>query len=292
MELFFLADINKRHSKNAKGNFYVDTSCINCDTCRQIATNVFIDSGNYSSVFAQPSNSEDILKALQAIVACPTGSIGTISKLSVKEAINSFPLKIENNIFYLGFNSEKSFGANSYFIQHPKGNWMIDSPRYLPFLVKKIYQMGGIKHIFLTHRDDIADAKKYAEEFKCERIIHKEESNAVPDAEFIIQGFDPITIDNEFIIIPVPGHTKGHCVLYYNNCLFTGDHLYYKRSLQRLNAFRNACWYSWKKQADSMKKLLVYDIEWILPGHGQRKKLSIEESRNGISVLLDIMKNT
>ncbi|MHA1990028.1 MAG: MBL fold metallo-hydrolase [Candidatus Hodarchaeales archaeon] len=239
-----MADITKKHKKNVEGEFFVDTSCINCDTCRQIATDIFSDSGNYSTISKQSTNSKEILNSLQAIVACPTGSIGSISKLPVKQAINSFPIHMEKNVYYLGFNSPKSFGANSYFIKHPKGNWMIDSPKYLPLLVKWINKMGGIKYIFLTHRDDVADAKKYAQHFKSKRIIHEADSSAEPNAEFIINGDDSKVIDDEFDVIPVPGHTKGHCVLYYNKFLFTGDHLYYKRSLARLNAFRNACWYS------------------------------------------------
>jgi glyoxylase-like metal-dependent hydrolase (beta-lactamase superfamily II) len=287
-----MVNINKKHEKNVEGEFFVDTSCINCDTYRQITTNIFSNSGNYSAVYKQPSNFEEEFSSLQAIVACPTGSIGSISKLPVKQAINGFPIQMEKKVYYLGFNSPKSFGANSYFIKHPKGNWMIDSPKFLPLLVKWINKMGGIKYIFLTHRDDIADAEKYAQQFKSKRIIHEADSSAEPNAEFIINGCDSKVIDDEFIIIPVPGHTKGHCVLYYNKFLFTGDHIYYKWSLARLNAFRNACWYSWEKQTESMGKLLNYQIEWILPGHGQRTKMNVDEIHSGIIKLIDIMKNS
>ena len=40
-------------------------------------------------------------------------------------------------VYYCGFNSPKSFGGNSYFIEHPEGNWLVDSPKFLPQLVKR-----------------------------------------------------------------------------------------------------------------------------------------------------------
>lgn len=30
------------------------------------------------------------------------------------------------------------------------------------------------------------------------------------------------------------------------------------------------CWYSWEEQTRSMERLLAYDFEWVLPGHGRR----------------------
>jgi glyoxylase-like metal-dependent hydrolase (beta-lactamase superfamily II) len=38
---------------------------------------------------------------------------------------------------------------------------------------------------------------------------------------------------------------------------------------QTLTAFRSACWYSWQVQTRSMRRLLDYRFEWVLPGHGR-----------------------
>jgi glyoxylase-like metal-dependent hydrolase (beta-lactamase superfamily II) len=35
-----------------------------------------------------------------------------------------------------------------------------------------------------------------------------------------------------------------------------------------LGASRGVCWYSWSEQTRSMEKLLAYDFDWVLPGHG------------------------
>ena len=48
----------------------------------------------------------------------------------------------------------------------PDGNWLIDSPKFVTPLVKQLETLGGIAHIFLTHRDDVADAERYARSAK------------------------------------------------------------------------------------------------------------------------------
>ncbi len=42
---------------------------------------------------------------------------------------------------------------------------------------------GGVRTIFLTHRDDVADAHLYAKHFGAERIIHRQDAGAQKDAE-------------------------------------------------------------------------------------------------------------
>ncbi|MHA2099760.1 MAG: MBL fold metallo-hydrolase [Candidatus Kariarchaeaceae archaeon] len=266
-----MASVAKRLSDNADGNFYVDSTCINCDTCREVAPSIFDESDGYSVVIKQPNTEHEILQTKQALFSCPSGSIGSIKEFDRDEIREKFPLKIDNNVYYNGFNSPKSYGAKSYFINDPEGNWMIDSPKYSKLLVDKIEAFGGLDYIFLTHRDDVANASKFADKFDAKRIIHYYDRSAQRDAEIKIKGFDSIEIEPNFLVIPTPGHTKGHMVLLYNNkYLFTGDHLYWRSDIQMLRATRNYCWYNWDEQVESMKKLLKYNFSWILPGHGHR----------------------
>jgi glyoxylase-like metal-dependent hydrolase (beta-lactamase superfamily II)/ferredoxin len=267
-----MADQKKRLATNVVGEFFVDSTCINCDTCRQLAPETFVEEGEYSAVFHQPVNEEQRRTATRALLACPTGSIGTTGSNKAKEVMADFPLRLEDHVYYNGFNSPKSYGANSYFVQHADGNWLIDSPKYLPHLIKKFEEAGGIKYIFLTHRDDVADADKYAEHFGSTRIIHRADLVAEPDAEMVIDGEDDAQVGEQFVIIPTPGHTQGHCVLLYDNkYLFTGDHLDWNHKLE---VFQDYCWYSFAEQIKSVEKLKHYRFEWILPGHGGRVKLS------------------
>jgi ferredoxin len=71
-----MADRRRGVVENVPGDFFVDETCIDCDACRQLAPEVFADAGEYSFVHAQPQTGDAGRKALQALLACPTGSIG------------------------------------------------------------------------------------------------------------------------------------------------------------------------------------------------------------------------
>ncbi len=278
-----MANQNLRLPENILGAFFVDSTCIDCDTCRQLAPATFRDHGGGSSVYRQPESEGETLLAQMAIVACPTGSIGAGERLNARAGIDAFPFKVIGNIYYCGFNSEKSFGAWSYLIARPKekgGNVLVDSPRFSAPLVKKIESMGGVSQIFLTHRDDLADHDRFAEKFDAKRIMHKDDGAERLGVERIIEGGEAVQLDEELTVIPVPGHTRGSQVLLYQNkFLFSGDHLAWSPNRNSLVAFRDACWYSWDEQTRSMTKLLDYDFEWVLPGHGRIAQAAKEEMR-------------
>src|SRR5687768_2683745 len=177
-----MASPAKSLPQNVKGNWFVDSTCIDCDTCRQLAPRIFGEADGFSFVQSQPG-ADDERAALQALVSCPTGSIGTREPNRAKAVMADFPLRIEGDVYYCGFTSPKSYGGSSYFIRHAGGNWLIDSPKYLPQLVRKLEGLGGVANIFLTHQDDVADADKYARHFGARRIIHRLELDAQPDAE-------------------------------------------------------------------------------------------------------------
>lgn len=284
-----MADPKKRLDTNSLGNFFVDATCINCDTCRQLAPRSFEEVGEFSAVTTQPVSDDGLHQAYQALLACPVGSIGTqrSDKMRLKEAMSSFPLLLEGDVFYCGFNSEKSFGANSYFVQHPAGNWLIDSPRYIKHLVDAFERMGGLRYVFLTHEDDVADAAKYADRFGATRIIHRADAEVMPDAEWIVDGAETIDLTPLFRLIPVPGHTPGSCALLYKDrFLFTGDHLWWDPETRSLDAPRRLVWRS-RALVHSIRKLVDYRFEWVLAGHGDRIKLSPEEMREHLRVLVD-----
>jgi glyoxylase-like metal-dependent hydrolase (beta-lactamase superfamily II) len=157
-------------------------------------------------------------------------------------------------------------------IQRAEGNVLVDSPRFAPPLVKQLEAMGGIRYLYLTHRDDVADHQKFHDHFGCERILHADEINSgTASVELKLTGTDPIDFAPDLLIIPVPGHTRGHTVLLYQHkFLFSGDHLAWSRHLNHLVGFREACWYDWEELKRSMQKLAHYDFEWVLPGHGRR----------------------
>jgi ferredoxin len=128
-----MAQPERRLPENADGDFFVDDTCIDCDACRQIAPETFHDHGGQSSVSRQPETSAEVHRALMALVACPTASIGTASHRNAREGVAAFPTRVHSNVYYCGFNAETSFGAWSYLVVRPRelgGNILVDSPGF------------------------------------------------------------------------------------------------------------------------------------------------------------------
>ena len=291
-----MAAIAQRLPENVAGDFYVDATCIDCDACRQIAPETFRDHGEQSSVYRQPETADETHRALMALVACPTASIGTLESHNVRAAIDAYPSLVSENVYFCGFTSEASFGAWSYLIVRPEAssrNVLIDSPRFASQLVKRIEALGGVRQMFLTHSDDIADHEKFARRFNCERIMHAADGARARGVERVIEGEDEIALEAELRIIPVPGHTRGHMLLHYRDkYLFTGDHLAWSPVRETLTAFRSVAWYSWKEQIRSMEKLLEKRFEWVLPGHGRIHGDSAEAMHAHLERCIEWMRKT
>jgi glyoxylase-like metal-dependent hydrolase (beta-lactamase superfamily II)/ferredoxin len=287
-----MALVELRHAENVPGDFFVDTTCIDCDLCRQIAPETFSDIGDQSVVSRQPRTPEQEMAALKALVTCPTASIGALGSHDVKSAVGAYPELIEGDVYFCGFASESSFGASSYLIRRPEGNVLVDSPRFTRPLAKRVAEMGGVKWMFLTHRDDVADHARWASYFEAARIIHRDDqTRSTADVERTIAGREPVALADDLIIVPTPGHTRGHAVLLYGDrYLFSGDHLWWSPTYRSLHASWNVCWYSWTEQTRSMERLLDYQFEWVLPGHGRRAHLSAAEMREQLIACVARMK--
>ena len=267
-----MATLARRYPDNAPGDFYVDTTCIDCDACRRIEPRVFAEASDHSYVQQQPRNEEERRRALMALVACPTGSIGTASRADARPGMEGFPEPVDENVSFCGFTSADSFGAFSYFVERPAGNILVDSPRAVRRLLSEFERRGGIATMFLTHRDDVADHQLFHRRFGCERILHAADvTRGTRDVERQLAGREPVAIGDDLLAIPVPGHTPGSAALLYRErFLFTGDHLWWSDELGRLHASRSVCWYSWPEQRRSLERLLDFRFEWVLPGHGRR----------------------
>src|SRR5207248_2386442 len=98
-----VAQLKERLAENVDGELFVDASCIDCDACRQIAPQTFRDHGGQSSVYQQPRTPAERRRALMALVACPTASIGTTTRANAREGVQAFPEQIDSNVFFCGF---------------------------------------------------------------------------------------------------------------------------------------------------------------------------------------------
>jgi ferredoxin len=73
-----MADNSDKVEENIKGVFYVDSSCIDCDKCREVAPDNFnrSDENEYSYVDKQPENEEEYTQCVDAMCECPVDAIG------------------------------------------------------------------------------------------------------------------------------------------------------------------------------------------------------------------------
>lgn len=289
-----------RRTQNVPGEFFVDTSCIDCDTCRWFAPETFQREGGQSAVHKQPGTEESRLRALGAAIACPTGSIRTETPTrDAKTAQSMFPLAVndEKTVFYLGYTSRDTFGASAWLCITPERSFMIDVPRYNSALAKHIDEViakhapsGKLDYIVLTHSDDVAGHDAWAKRFPdTERIIHAAEANGrqkTDECEIKLRlgedgHLDRYKLASGVEIVHVPGHTRGSIAVVDANSksLFSGDHIFHSQHLGRLGASTRYCSFSWEVQQTSVAKLANEPFLSIYPGHGRMHTFRDEEDR-------------
>lgn len=274
-----MASVTRRLPHNAEGDFYVDSTCIDCDTCRWMAPATFVRREEQASVSRQPATDAERLRAEMALLSCPTASIGTTERHDLAAARAALPDPITTGVLHCGYHGEGSFGAASYLVLRADGNVLVDSPRFTRPLVRRLEELGGVRTLFLTHRDDVLDHARFAEHFGCERVMHAADvTRGTRAIERRIEGDEPVAIAGDLLVVPTPGHTRGSACLLHGEVLFTGDHLAYSERLGHLYAFRSACWYDWGVQTESMQRLGSLRFAWVLPGHGRRTRIAPEDA--------------
>ena len=298
-----MARVALRHVANADGPWFVDTRCIDCGTCREIAPDTFAELGDQSVVVRQPSAADDPtadadaeLGAWLAAQACPTSSIGTTDHRPRPGRLYPREVDAGSGVYDVGYCSEDSFGASAWFVTRPDGNLLIDSPRFTEALAGPFAELGGIAHILLTHRDDVADADRWAERFGARVWIHTDDRSAAPFATDLLVGGAgaPTAVAAGVVAHPVPGHTRGSVVFVVDERFcFSGDSLAWSHDRDDLVAFRGACWYSWTEQTRSLRALGAgSSFDWLLPGHGARAHLAGDEMHARLDALVARMADT
>ncbi len=284
----------ERHPDNAPGAWYVDTRCIDCAASRTVAPGLIVARGGQSVFGRQPRTEQELSEAWRARLLCPTASIRTEGG-GMPQPEGLFPLELTPGVHLLGYNARSSFGAHAFAIRRPargavQGNLMTDAPRWTRAVVAPLEAWGGLSDILLTHRDDVADAERYARHFGARVWIHEADRDAAPFATDILRGDAPMQLYPDLLAIPVPGHTEGSVAyLFDRRCLFTGDSLAWNFERGDLTAFRDACWFSWEQQTRSLGRLLDTPFEWVFAGHGGSQGLPAPEMRARLAALVERM---
>lgn len=259
--------------------WYVDTRCTNCDVARQLAPELIREAAGRSEMIRQPRNRAEARQLHAAAFACPVRSIRHSGR-RLDGALDPFPLALDDGVHLCGHNSPRTAGANSYLLRRPSGTMMmIDTPRWSSALATRYEEVGAVTDVLLTHRDHAAHGRRYADRFGARLWIHEGDLDAAPDADHVLRGADPVEIGEGVTAHPLPGHTRGS-VLYTadERYCFSGDSLYWSRTTADLEVAESVTWYSIAELGASLVRTADrLHFEWLLPGHGDRKRLPARE---------------
>jgi len=271
-----MARLDQVHPLDVAGDWFVDTRCIACDVARHWAPGLIeADDAGLSYLARQPRSAEEEAALWRAAEACPTQSIGHRSVR--RPEVAAFPFELTAGVLAMGHNARSSFGAHSYLVTRQQGNLLVDSPRFLRSLAERVDDVGGIAHVLLTHRDDVADAERWADRYGARVWIHAEDAAAAPFATDVVGGLATVEIADDVALVPVPGHTRGSVVFHVGDrWLFTGDTLHWNPNRGQLDVFAGQTWYSWDRLAESLDALAGLRVEWVFPGHGVWHRVGAE----------------
>jgi len=268
-----------RETRSTQNGWFVDERCTNCDVARQLAPDLIGEVNNRSELLRQPRDEAEERVLHMAAYACHTRSIRWASG-TLDPALDPFPLMLDDGVYLCGHNSVRTAAANSYLLQRPDGSvLMIDTPRWSRPLAERWQKLGPITDILLTHRDHAPHGRVYADHYGARLWIHEGDLDAAPDADHVLRGLDPVEVAAGVIAYPLPGHTEGS-VLYLadQRYCFSGDSIYWSRTTGDIEVTEYVTWYSIEELAASLSRTVnQLHFEWLLPGHGNRTRLPVDE---------------
>jgi glyoxylase-like metal-dependent hydrolase (beta-lactamase superfamily II)/ferredoxin len=278
-----VAALDRRSPENAPGSLFVDASCIACDTCRRVAPGIY-GGGPWDRAFVarQPASGPEWHRALMSLVSCPVAAIGTAEARPAGDASGSFPDPVDasDGVHDCGYAAESSFGAASWLVVRPGGNVLVDSPRFARPLLHGIQRLGGARYLFLSHRDDVADHRKWAEALSCERILHaRDATRSTAGVERLVEGDAPVALAGDVLLVPVPGHTAGSIAVYLpgRRLLFAGDAATHVLGISAPSGPFGMFNEDARAVQESFRRLAALDFDVACFGHG--KPLDRDASR-------------
>jgi glyoxylase-like metal-dependent hydrolase (beta-lactamase superfamily II) len=269
--------------------WYVDDRCTNCDVARQFAPELIDEHDGRSRIVRLPDGEAEARRLHAAVFACHTRSIRPVSG-PPDPALDPFPMALDDGVLICGHNSTRTAGANSYLLLRPSGTaMMVDTPRWSRRLADRYTQFGPVTDVLLTHRDHAAHGRRYADHFGARLWIHEGDLDAAPDADQVVRGREPRQIGPGVTVHPLPGHTRGS-VLYLadDRYCFSGDSFYWSRTTGDLEVAESVTWYSIEELAASLARTAGrLRFEWVLPGHGDRRRLPADEMSRRLRALAE-----
>ncbi|MEU0809639.1 MBL fold metallo-hydrolase [Streptomyces sp. NPDC005970] len=272
-----------------QNGWYVDDRCTNCDVARQLAPGLIGEAADgRSRVLRQPRDEAENRLLHTAAYACHVRSIRPPSRRLDPE-LDPFPMALDGSVYLCGHNSTQTAAANSYLLRRPSGNVMVDTPRWSEALAERYEALGPVTEVLLTHRDHAAHGRRWADRLGARLWIHEGDLAAAPDADRVLRGTEPVEVADGLVAHPLPGHTEGS-VLYLadGRYCFSGDSLYWSRTTEDIEVVESVTWYSIEELAASLARSAPHlRFEWLLPGHGDRRRLPADEMARRLAGLTD-----
>jgi len=168
--------------------------------------------------------------------------------------------------------SPLTFGGKGFLVVGPKYNILVDTPACTPRVIQAVRACGGLRYIFLSHRDEIGELQLLRRALGGAVIAHRSEAQ-------LVRGGADLVFDQDFEVEPgmwvvhTPGHSPGSaCLLVHRGelkVLFTGDHVLRRRA--GVPAPLKFPWtWDWDAQVASARRLLDLDFDYLVPSHDDR----------------------
>ena len=204
-----MASLAKILPQNVAGDWFVDSTCIDCDTCRQLAPQVFGEADGYSFVQAQPARRGRASSPARAALL-PTGSIGTRRgrrDVMPKAAFADFPLPIDGDGLLLRLHIAEVVRRQQLF-HSPSGRQLAHRFAQVPAAACPPVRIARRPGAYLS---DASRRRRRRRQIRppFRRPPHHPPPGIQrqPDAEQIIDGFDAVELAPE---LPRYSHARPH----------------------------------------------------------------------------------
>ncbi|HEY9621449.1 MAG TPA: MBL fold metallo-hydrolase [Crinalium sp.] len=166
------------------------------------------------------------------------------------------PRPVLDGIFAFSPNRH-TLGGTAYFIQEASGNILVDSPPWDESVQSWISDQGGLRWLFITHRDGIHHVREIQQMFGCEVVIQEQEAYLLPGLTVTSFQHD-FQLSDQTRAVWTPGYSPGSSCLYstvHGGVLFSGRHLLPNQQGEPV-PLRISKTFHWKRQIKSIQRLL------------------------------------
>jgi glyoxylase-like metal-dependent hydrolase (beta-lactamase superfamily II) len=125
-----------------------------------------------------------------------------------------------------------SLDIRAFLLRRPRGNLLVYSSPSVAADAEAFKALGGISRHYLNHRHEAGfGPERVAAAFGAPLFVHENERRSVAAAAHVRGTFSRRhLLDDDFEVIPTPGHTSGATAFLWDNggnrVLFTGDTIY------------------------------------------------------------------